>query len=292
MENIKLGTRGSALAMKQTEMVVELLRGHKVEVIKIKTSGDKDQISPISEIGGKELFTKEIDLEMLDGNIDIAVHSLKDVSGTLNEGITIAAVLERIDPRDSLIGAENISSLPAGAKIGTSSPRRKAQLLNLRDDLEILDIRGNLGTRIEKFENGDYDAIILASAGLKRLGLNEYTNPVSALEMTPAIGQAAIAITCRTDDLKTQEILTEINHQKSYLRVMCEREVLKVYGADCHTPIAAHAEIHGSEIVLNGFVANDECTNSDTAQLRGNIKKATQLGAEMGELLLEKRKKL
>lgn len=277
MKKIIIGTRGSALALKQTEMVIAALgKNVETQVIIIKTSGDKDQKTPLAEIGGKELFTKEIDEALLRGEIDIAVHSCKDIAGNYNERISIAAYLEREDVRDSIIGAASISSLKHGAKIGCSSPRRKSQLLNLRPDLEILDIRGNVETRIKKVESGDFDATILAVAGLKRLRLNEYINPVSIDDMLPQAGQAAIAITTR---LGEESLVRNINHLPTYVKVTSERAAIKEYGGDCYSSIAVNAELNGENILLRGYV------DGQSFEIKGEAQNANELGKLMGEKL-------
>ena len=270
-----IGTRGSPLALKQTEMVIEALAcDHEIKII--KTSGDKDQKTPLAEMGGKELFTKEIDEALLCGEIDIAVHSCKDIAGDYDERISVAAYLPREDVRDSLIGANSIAELPQNAKVGSSSPRRKAQLLTLRPDLQISDIRGNIETRIRKVQDGEYDATVLAVAGLKRLGLDEYINPVSIDEMLPAAGQAAIAITTRKGE---EELVQSINHDETYLTVSAERAAINEYGGNCYSTIAVHAKLDGDNINISGFI------DGKTIHKSGPINEANSLGKKMGKEL-------
>lgn len=275
MKKLIIGTRGSALALKQTEMVIDAL-DCECEVKIIKTSGDKDKKTPLHEMGGKEVFTKEIDEALLCGEIDIAVHSCKDIAGDYDERISIAAYLPREDVRDSLIGFASINDIPKNAKIGTSSPRRKCQLKNLRPDLNIEDIRGNVGTRIKKVEIGEYDATILAVAGLKRLKLDIYINPVSREQMLPAAGQAAIAITTRVGE---EKLVDKINHQETYICVTAERAAIYEYGGDCYSTIAVNAILNGDDLILNGYV------DGKKFQMNAPQKDAKNLGIRMGKKL-------
>lgn len=291
-EKLIIGSRGSALALKQVEIFrAELAKKFpelETELKIIKTTGDVNQ-APIHELGGKEVFIKEIDFEMLAGNIDIAVHSLKDIPAVMDERIVIGAVLQREDARDTLLGANSISEIPQGAKVGTSSPRRAAQLKNLRPDLEIAGIRGNVQTRIDKLNAGDYDCIILATAGLKRLGMDEFINPINEDEMIPAGGQAAIAITCLAKDLDSIEILKEINHQETMDCIEIERKVIEAFEGDCFTPIAVNAKFDGTKFLVNSFYGDED--GKDFIKLEHEISaneaKAKQIGLELKQKATE-----
>jgi hydroxymethylbilane synthase len=246
---VRLGTRGSALALAQAREVAAALGG--AEVVTITTSGARDRAR-----GDKERWVREIDAALLDGEVDLAVHSAKDVPARLHEGIVIAAVPPRADPRDALCGATALDDLPEGARVGTSSLRRAAQLRALRDDLEVLELRGNVDTRLGRLAAGDYDAIVLARAGLERLGRGaEATGTLD--EMVPAAGQGALAITVRADDGPARE-------------------------ADCHTPVGAHAAVDG-DVVLRAFVGAPDGTMWLRDELRGPDPEA--LGAAVARRL-------
>lgn len=261
MDNIVIGTRGSSLALKQTEMVIAALAKAVPEIhceIKIiKTTGDIEQNKPLHEIGGKEVFSREIDAAILEHQIDIAVHSLKDLPGILPEDIGIAAVLKREDAHDSLIGATSFADLPAGAKIGSSSPRRKAQILRMRPDLVVEEIRGNVQTRIDKVAAGEFAASILANAGLIRLGLSDKVNTLAKDDFVPAIGQGVIAVTCLRSNAYVFEQMQSINHTFSNFAAEIERKILVAFEGDCRSPVAANAEISGDKVLLRSFVASE-----------------------------------
>jgi hydroxymethylbilane synthase len=243
MKTLVIGTRGSPLALAQVDIVTGLLRTARpdvnIERKIIKTSGDRFTEISLAGGAGKGLFTKEIEEHLLAGDIQLAVHSLKDLPTELPAGLTLAAMPKREDPRDVLIGAESIEALPRGARVGTSSLRRRAQLLARRPDLKIEEIRGNIGTRLEKAKN--YDAIILAAAGLNRLGLKVECHPLEFEVMIPAVGQGIIACECREDDLETQEILAAINDGNTLACAEAERVFLRAMGGGCQLPFAAHA---------------------------------------------------
>jgi hydroxymethylbilane synthase len=263
---LRLGTRGSLLARAQSRQVADELEqlhpGLKVELVLIKTTGDQIVDRPLHEAGGKGLFTRELELALLAGQIDLAVHSFKDVPVTMplvaQEDLTIAATPIREDARDVLVcaTATSIKELPKGARIGTGSLRRGAQLLALRLDLMIDPIRGNIDTRLRKQREGEYDAIILAMAGLKRAALFEpmTMHALEVEEFLPAAGQGALAIQCRRDDPRTASFIQQMNHEPTRLCVEMEREVVRRLGGDCHSPIAALATIHGSEVDLKAAV--------------------------------------
>ena len=290
-DKIIIGTRGSSLALKQTEMVIAALASALpdlvVETKIIKTTGDIEKNKPMHEIGGKEAFSREIDAAMLRHEIDIAVHSLKDLPGILPNDICFAAALRREDAHDTLIGAENFASMAKGAKVGTSSPRRKAQIMKLRPDLEVVEIRGNVQTRIDRVKNGEVDATILANAGLNRLGLEEHLNSLSKDEFVPAVGQGVIAITCLESNKYIHEQLQYINHSFSYFAADIERRLLAAFGGDCYSPISANAEIAGDTVTLRSFVATDDGTKCEFFTQELATYEAPEKAAAQGKKLRE-----
>ena len=219
-----------------------------VEIRTVKTSGDRIQDRPLAEVGGKALLTKELDLALLAGETHCSVHSMKDVESERPETLTIAAMLPRADVRDRLIGAESIAALPKGARVGSSSPRRAAQLRRLRPDLQIQSIRGNVDTRLSKLAAGLVDATLLAAAGLDRLGRPEIGAAIPLEEMLPAPAQGAIGIECRTDDAGSVELLKAIDDRETHLAVLAERAFTRALGGTCHSPVAAYARIEGMEV--------------------------------------------
>ena len=219
-----------------------------IEIVTVKTSGDRIQDRPLAEVGGKALWTKELDLALLAGETHCSVHSMKDVESERPDSLRIAAMLPRADVRDRLIGAESIAALPVGAKVGTSSPRRAAQLKRLRPDLHTVSIRGNVDTRLAKKEAGEVDATLLAAAGLDRLGRPQLGAPIGPGEMLPAPAQGAIGIECRADDDATVELLKAIDHAETHQAVLAERAFTRGLGGTCHSPVAAHARIDGDFI--------------------------------------------
>lgn len=263
---LRLGARGSLLSRRQSELVARALEaahpGLRVELVIVSTSGDRIQDKPLYAFGGKGLFTKELDEALLRGEVDFAVHSFKDVPVTMplvdQADLIIAAVPQREDPRDVLASgkARSISDLPQGAKVGTGSLRRKCQILALRPDLNVELIRGNIDTRVRKLHEGQYDAVILALAGLKRSGLYNDTdmNAIPAEQMLPAAAQGALAIQCRKNDQRTREILEAIDDAKSHQCVDLERAVVLALNGDCHSPIAALATLEGNQIHLRAAV--------------------------------------
>ena len=294
MKRLVIGTRGSKLARTQTEWVADRLRkAHKTLAIEIKvvrTTGDRDQSTPLPAIGSKGLFTQELDQELLDGKIDCAVHSMKDLPTDLPDGITILAVPDREQPHDVLISREGLRflELPRGATVGTGSIRRRAQLRCIRDDLEYADIRGNVDTRITKLTHGDYQAIILAAAGLRRLGLEEQiTEMFEPSVVLPAVGQGALAITGRKDDKTTRDTLRPIGDLNTRRSVTSERAFLSVLGGGCHVPIAAHARVTGRQLQLEGLVIAPDGTARVRDRITGPAKDAAMLGVQLGERLLK-----
>jgi len=252
--HLTIGTRGSPLALAQAHMVAAALEdAHgwppgSVIIQPVKTSGDRIQDRPLADVGGKALWTKELDLALLAGETDCSVHSMKDVESERPEGLRIAAMLERADVRDRLIGAGSIAALSQGALVGTSSPRRTAQLKRLRPDIRITSIRGNVDTRLAKLESGDVDATLLAAAGLDRLGRGEVGTPIEVTDILPAPAQGAIGIECRADDVMTAALLQAINHHDTHEAVLAERAFCRALGGTCHSPVGAYARIDGEQI--------------------------------------------
>lgn len=251
---LTIGTRGSPLALAQAHMVAAALEeAHgwptgSVVILPVKTSGDRIQDRPLAEVGGKALWTKELDLALLAGETDCSVHSMKDVESERPESLLIAAMLERADVRDRLIGAGSIGDLPEGAVVGTSSPRRSAQVRRLRPDIRTTSIRGNVDTRLAKQASGDIDATLLAAAGLIRLGREEVGVAVEVSEMLPAPAQGAIGIECRASDAMTAALLKAIDHRDTHLAVLAERAFCRALGGTCHSPVAAYAQVEGNRI--------------------------------------------
>ena len=260
---LKLGTRGSPLALAQARKVASALetaqRWHDgyVEIVPITTTGDKVQDRPLAELGGKALWTKELDRALLDGEVHFCVHSMKDVESVRPEEIHIAAVRPRGDVRDRLIGAETIDQLKKGAVVGTSSKRRAAQLLSIRPDLKIVPMRGNVETRLKKVEEGEVDATLLAAAGLKRLGIVAGTAIPTEI-LLPAPGQAVIGIECRTNDTMTQSVLTTISNQITYDCVMAERAFTRALGATCASPVAAFCVLEDGDLRMRAQLFSED----------------------------------
>jgi len=219
-----------------------------VTIVPVKTSGDKIQDRPLAEVGGKALWTKELDLALLGGETDCSVHSMKDVESERPESLKIAAMLRRADVRDRLIGAGSIDDLPQGAVVGTSSPRRTGQLKRLRPDLNTVSIRGNVDTRLAKLRAGEVDATLLAAAGLDRLGRTDVGSPIDPTQMLPAPAQGAIGIECRSDDAMTAALIAAIDDSTTHAAVLAERAFTKALGGTCHSPVAALARIEGDEV--------------------------------------------
>ncbi|MGN6848894.1 MAG: hydroxymethylbilane synthase [Sphingomicrobium sp.] len=263
MQGLRLGTRGSALALAQARKVAAAIETAQrwpdgwVQIVEIKTTGDKVQDRPLAEIGGKALWTKELDRALLEGEVDFCVHSMKDVENLRPPEIHIAAVRPRGDVRDRIVGAASVDALNKGAVVGTSSPRRKAQLLRLRPDLKIVTIRGNVDTRLKKVESGEVDATLLSAAGLKRLDIDAGT-AIPTEVMLPAPGQAVIGMECRTNDTKTQSVLTTVNNQITYDCVMAERAFTRALGATCHSPVAAFCAFEDGDLRLRGQLYSED----------------------------------
>jgi hydroxymethylbilane synthase len=259
---LRIATRKSPLALWQSEHVATRLRalepGCEIELVPIVTEGDRILDRALAEVGGKGLFLKELQEALLDGRADLAVHSLKDMPAEEPEGLRIAALLEREDPRDAVVSTSGrgLAGLPAGARVGTSSPRRKAQLLALRPDLEVVLMRGNVGTRLSKLERGDCDALLLACAGLKRLGLGHRVAEVLPVEaMVPAPGQGIVAVECRDGDTRLLKRLAPLDDPESRLAARAERAFAAALGGSCHLALGAHAVREGGRLRLTGFFA-------------------------------------
>lgn len=294
-----IGSRGSKLALWQAEQARErLLRLNpeidiRIEII--KTTGDVKN-DPLKIIGGKGVFTKELEDALLDRRIDLAVHSLKDLPTILPEGLTISAICEREDARDALVLRSDLSiengsivNLPESAVVGTSSQRRLAQLKALRGDVTVTDLRGNVDTRIRKLDEGQYDAVILASAGLVRLGLQDRINVRIAInEMLPAVGQGAIAIEVRSDNELAVETTAKLDHRETRLACLAERAFLRGLGGGCQLPIAAHATIDGDSINLDGLVAKSDGSEIWRDHLSGPAGQAEELGSALAAKLIER----
>lgn len=281
---LTIGTRGSQLALVQANWVADRFReahpGALVDIEVIKTTGDAVLDKPLSLFDDKGLFTREIETALREGWIDCAVHSLKDLPTSDPPGLVIAAIPEREDPRDALIvrgavpteDAEDLlKNLPPESVVGTSSLRRAAQILRLRPDLTIRDIRGNVDTRLRKLEEGQYNAILLACAGLRRLGRSDVISAILPTTlMLPAAGQGALAIQARDDDFEVKASLATLDHWATRQSVTCEREFLSVLGGGCHTPIAAWADVVGHNMELHGFVADDDGSRPKRDKLNAN----------------------
>jgi hydroxymethylbilane synthase len=296
-----IGSRGSKLALWQAEWVKsQLLLLHpqaEVRIEIIKTTGDVMKTDPLKIIGGKGVFTKELEEALLDERIDVAVHSLKDLPTIVPEGLYIAAITEREDPRDALVlrhdgeAIENpsIVNLREGAVVGTSSPRRLAQLKHLRPDLHIRELRGNVDTRLRKLDAGDYDAVILASAGLRRLGFeSRISAAISPEEMLPAVGQGALGIETRAVDAETIALLSPLNDTPTRAACTAERAMLRALGGGCQLPIAGHATTHAGQLHLEGLVAGLNADVIIREAIEGETSEAQSLGQTLGTRLLRR----
>ncbi len=290
---LRIGTRRSPLALAQSEIVrarlTALHPGIEIEIETIRTSGDRFIDRDLSEIGGKGLFTKEIEEALIAGRVDIAVHSMKDVPTWLPDGLGIFCLLEREDPRDVFISAlaSGLGGLDPGATVGTASLRRKAQILNLRPDLVVVPLRGNVHTRIEKIKRGEADATLLALAGLRRLGIAEGAGTVLETdEMLPAVGQGAIGIECRAEDARVRELITPLNHAPTLARVTAERAALAALDGSCRTPIAALAEFDGAgSLALKVLIAKPDGSALFDTRRRGPAAEAEAMGKDAGREL-------
>lgn len=295
LRELRIGTRGSQLALFQANWVKERLEEAysdlRVSLIKIKTTGDKIQDAPLAKIGGKGLFVKEIEEALLAHRIDLAVHSIKDVPTEFPEGLHLSAITKREDPRDAFISREGkrLKDLPQGAKIGTSSLRRQAQLLHFRPDFQLIPLRGNLDTRIRKLKTLNLDGIVLAFAGLRRLGLDEKITEILPADLSlPAIGQGALGIETRVGNEAIEEIVGFLNDPDSSLAVKAERTFLRRLEGGCQVPIAAFAQVVDSALKIDGLVGTIDGKRMIRHHLEGPLEQAEALGVELAEILLKK----
>lgn len=294
-DRIRIGTRGSPLALRQAEIVRDLLaKAHGLElaafeIVALKTTGDRVLDRPLADAGGKGLFTKEIDEALLTKRVDLGVHSAKDVPTFLPDGIVLAAYPEREDPRDVLVAGREISlaELPKGAVVGTSSVRRQALVLRARPDVTIKLLRGNVGTRLDKVARGEFDAAVLAAAGMRRLGIlaQQAHTPLDPITFPPSVGQGAIGIAIRADDTRTAQIVGKINDAPTAVALLAERAFLAALDGSCRAPIGGHARIEGDRIYFSGLVISPDGTNAAETTREGYVADAEALGADAGREL-------
>ncbi|PJG68076.1 hydroxymethylbilane synthase [Acinetobacter seifertii] len=294
MKTLKIATRQSPLALWQAEHIrarlQELHPDLTVELVKFVTQGDKILDTPLAKIGGKGLFVKELEAALLDGRADLAVHSMKDVPMALPEGLTLAVICEREDPLDAFVSNqfEKFADLPQGARVGTSSLRRKSQILKQRPDLQIIDLRGNVGTRLGKLDDGQYDAIILASAGLKRLGLeNRIRHTIEPNVSLPAVGQGALGLECRADDQEVLALIQPLLHIVTDVCVRAERAFNAYLEGGCQVPIAGYATLQDGKIHIEGRVGSPDGQTLLRAEMTDEAHNAQQLGENLARNLLE-----
>jgi hydroxymethylbilane synthase len=293
--NIRIATRKSALALWQANHVADLLRGlpevGDVTLLPLSTRGDEILDRSLQKIGGKGLFIKELEVAMQSGEADIAVHSMKDVPAEMPAGFCIAALLERANHADALVSPHRaqLNDLREGALVGSSSLRRQAQLRIMRPDLEVRPLRGNVNTRLEKLENGDYDAIILAAAGLERLGLAQHiSQQFKPVEMLPAAGQGVVGIECLSENAALRTILGQLNHAATVQTTLAERAIAKTLQASCQSPVAAYAVIDGADLVVTALVAMPDGSECIRDSVEGNPDDAERLGVNLAGRLLER----
>lgn len=294
IKTLKIATRQSPLALWQAEHIRERLEtlhaGLTVELVTFVTQGDKILDTPLAKIGGKGLFVKELEAALLDGRADLAVHSMKDVPMQLPAGLELAVICEREDPFDAFVSNQYASfdALPQGAKLGTSSLRRKSQILKQRPDLDVIDLRGNVGTRLSKLDAGQYDAIILASAGLKRLGLTSRIRHTLAPELSlPAVGQGALGLECRSEDQAVLDLILPLMHAETNACVRAERAFNAYLEGGCQVPIAGFATIQDQQLHLEGRVGSVDGQILLKAQIKGAVTEAEQLGVALAKDLLQ-----
>ena len=291
---IRIATRKSPLALWQANYVKEALQaahpGLKVELITMVTKGDVILDTPLAKVGGKGLFVKELEVAMLENRADLAVHSMKDVPVDFPEGLGLVTICERDDARDAFVSNkyDNIDQLPQGAIVGTCSLRRQCQLKEYRPDIEIKELRGNVGTRLNKLDSNEYDAIILAAAGLKRINLEQrirsFIEPEQSL---PAVGQGAIGIECRLDDQQLIKLLEPLNHRATYDKVMCERAMNLTLEGGCQVPIGSYSVLQGEELWLRALVGEPDGSKIIRGEIRGSRNEAEALGVTLANQLLD-----
>ena len=292
-KQITIATRGSPLALWQAEHVAARLEalhsGLKVSLLTMKTRGDKLLDAPLAKVGGKGLFVKELEIGLLEGRADIAVHSLKDVPVDFPEGLELALVMEREDPRDAFVSNnyDSLASMPAGTLVGTSSLRRQTQVRERYPELRVDWLRGNVNTRLGKLDDGQYDAIILAAAGLQRLGFDERIKmAIAPEECLPAIGQGVLGIEIRTDDNELRELIAPLAHAETTLRVRAERAFNQTLNGGCQVPIAGYAVLEGDQLYLRGLVGKPDGSEVLRAEIRGSSDQAHELGVDLAQQLL------
>lgn len=290
---IRIATRKSPLAMWQAEEVARQLKlnhpGLEVEFVKMTTKGDKILDAPLAKVGGKGLFVKELEQGMLNGDADIAVHSMKDVPMEFPEGLHLPIIMEREDPRDAFVSNNyaTLNDLPENARIGTSSLRRQLQLKEAMPNAEMLDLRGNVNSRLQKLDNGEYDAIILASAGLIRLGFEDrIKSHIEPEQSLPAIGQGAVGIECRENDDRIMSLLAPLDHADTHTRLAAERAMNHRLNGGCQVPIAGYSVLEGEQIYLRGLVGRPDGSEVVRDEIRGPASQAAELGTELAEKLL------
>ncbi|MCU7914650.1 MAG: hydroxymethylbilane synthase [Candidatus Thiodiazotropha sp. (ex Gloverina cf. vestifex)] len=293
-QTIRIATRKSPLAMWQAEHVAaELKKAHpgiEVELLGMTTQGDKILDTPLAKIGGKGLFIKELEQGLLSGEADIAVHSMKDVPVELPEGLHLPVIMQREDPRDAFVSNnyKNLDELPQGACVGTSSLRRQSQLAERRPDIKIKSLRGNVNTRLRKLDEGEYDAIILAAAGLKRLGFEERITALIGPEQSlPAIGQGAVGIECRADDAQTNALISPLHHDDTAVCVRAERSMNQRLNGGCQVPIAGYAMLESGNLWLRGLVGEPDGSDIIRGEVEGATEEAEAMGIGLAERLLE-----
>ena len=293
-----IGSRGSKLSLAYSNHVKNLLinsnskfDNHSIDIKIIKTSGDIFQNKKISDIGGKGVFTKQIEEELLDSKINLAVHSLKDLPTKMTNGLCVNAVVKRNDPRDAFLSysSKSFNELKPQSKIGTSSFRRQAQINLLRKDIKIVSMRGNIDTRIAKLKNKEFDAIVLSLAGIEMLNLeNEVKEIFTIDQMLPAIGQGVIALQCKKNDLKTLDILKTVNNKETYYCIQAERALLEAIGGDCDTGIGGLAQLSNNKISLKSELFSNDGSKRFQVQCSGHFKEAKEIGYKVGKELLKK----
>jgi len=288
----RIATRRSKLAVWQAQHVAEHLRlahaGLDVELVQLTTQGDRILDRALADVGGKGLFVKELELALLENRADVAVHSMKDVPSSLPPELVIAAALARANPRDAFVSLRHrrFADLPNGAAIGTSSPRRQSQLRAARRDLEVRLLRGNVDTRLARLADGSLDAIVLACAGLERLGLEDRITEVLSAELSvPAVGQGVIGIEARTDDMATRRLVAALDHADTHTRLRAERAFAQTLHGSCHSPIAAYAEIANGRLHLVGYVGAPDGSETYRADLAGDPSDAEGIGRELAQRL-------
>ena len=293
MKTLKIATRQSPLALWQAEHIRARLEAMHadltVELVTFVTQGDKILDTPLAKIGGKGLFVKELEAALMDGRADLAVHSMKDVPMALPEGLSLAVICEREDPLDAFVSNHyaSFADLPQGAKVGTSSLRRKCQILKARPDLEIIDLRGNVGTRLSKLDDGQYDAIILASAGLKRLGLAERIRQTIQPDVSlPAVGQGALGLECRSQDQAVLDLILPLMHAETNVCVRAERAFNAYLEGGCQVPIAGYATLQNGQLQIEGRVGSVDGRTILKAVQHGTPEQAEMLGEELAKALL------